>query len=62
MRAVINEALLLGEGVGKPLLNPKSGIPICEPDHATRSIFVAGPGCTEIRAGDAVASGRKLFN
>ena len=32
MRATINEALLLGDSVGRPLglLNPKAGIPICE--------------------------------
>jgi len=36
-RAVINESLLVGDGVGKPLglLNPKSGIPICETSAAT---------------------------
>lgn len=37
MRAKINEAILVGDGVGKPLgmLNPKSGIPVCETSPAT---------------------------
>ena len=37
MGATINSALLLGDGVGKPmgLLNPRSGIPICETAAAT---------------------------
>ena len=37
MRATINAAVLLGDGVGKPmgLLNPNSGIPICDVSPAT---------------------------
>lgn len=37
MRAAINQSLILGDGVGKPLgvLNPMSGIPICETGAAT---------------------------
>jgi HK97 family phage major capsid protein len=37
MRGTINNTLLLGDGVGKPmgLLNPHSGIPICEVSAAT---------------------------
>jgi len=37
MRATINAAILLGDGIGKPmgLLNPNSGIPICEVSSAT---------------------------
>jgi HK97 family phage major capsid protein len=37
MSATINNALLLGDGVGKPLgiFNPRSGIPICETAAAT---------------------------
>jgi hypothetical protein len=36
-RATINAAILLGDGIGKPfgLLNPNSGIPICEVSPAT---------------------------
>jgi HK97 family phage major capsid protein len=37
MRATINAAILLGDGIGKPLglLNPNAGIPICEMSPAT---------------------------
>jgi HK97 family phage major capsid protein len=37
MRATINQAVLIGDGLGKPLgiLNPNSGIPICETSLAT---------------------------
>jgi HK97 family phage major capsid protein len=37
MRATINAAILLGDGVGKPMgiMNPNSGIPICEVSPAT---------------------------
>lgn len=37
MAATINNALLIGDGVGKPMgvLNPRSGIPICETAAAT---------------------------
>lgn len=37
MRATINNALIVGDGNGKPtgLLNPKSGIPICETAAST---------------------------
>jgi HK97 family phage major capsid protein len=37
MRATINAAVLLGDGIGKPmgLLNPNSGIPICQVSAAT---------------------------
>jgi HK97 family phage major capsid protein len=38
MRATINAALIVGDGIGKPmgLLNPNSGIPICETSAATQ--------------------------
>jgi predicted phage gp36 major capsid-like protein len=37
MRVTVNAAILLGDGVGKPMgiLNPNSGIPICECSPAT---------------------------
>jgi HK97 family phage major capsid protein len=37
MRGTINNTLILGDGVGKPMgvLNPRSGIPICETAAAT---------------------------
>src|SRR5262249_49082477 len=37
LRATINAAVLLGDGIGKPLglLNPQSGIPICDVSPAT---------------------------
>jgi HK97 family phage major capsid protein len=38
MRATINEAIMIGDGLGKPagLLHPSSGIPICETSEATQ--------------------------
>jgi HK97 family phage major capsid protein len=38
MRATINEALFIGDGVGRPmgLLNPRSGIPDCETSSSRR--------------------------
>jgi HK97 family phage major capsid protein len=37
MRATINEAILIGDGLGKPLglLHQKSGIPVCETSPST---------------------------
>jgi HK97 family phage major capsid protein len=37
MRATINAAVLLGDGIGKPLglLNPNAGIPICDVSPVT---------------------------
>jgi HK97 family phage major capsid protein len=37
MSALINEAILIGDGVGRPmgLLNPRSGIPVCETASST---------------------------
>lgn len=37
MRATINNTLLLGDGAGKPMgiLNPRSGIPVCETSAST---------------------------
>lgn len=43
MRATINNSLILGDGVGKPmgLLNPRAGIPICETAPATPAGFLS---------------------
>ena len=37
MRDVINQAILMGDGVGQPMgmFHPKSGIPVCEVGQAT---------------------------
>ena len=37
MRETLNGAILLGDGIGKPLgfLNPQAGIPICDTSLAT---------------------------
>lgn len=62
MSAVINEAILVGDGAGKPLglLHPRLGVPRNLGRHAGRSILVARSHNVKISDPGAMASGQRL--
>ena len=51
MSATINNTLILGDGVGKPMgvLNPRSGIPICETAAATPAGSITWQDCMALK-------------